>query len=271
MRSYTDGLEEFSSHGTIDGDPDAGEMYSGRRPRPRFLSDSDSCSNSVQRPCLVQRSKSVNGRFSVDCFDNRETKSPPSSLSPTKKVHFADSEGLELVNVKNFEPSTDDFNVLHRPCKTGRANVSSRRKYPLLNLLQGDSPAEVRINNLKACFEMPRLRQDFLQCLRKQHVCLESVFVQDRMVTGIVVVENMAFEKTVSVRYSLDDWLSFNETVGTYISNSSSGNTDRFMVVITVPRRSRSVEFAVRFSIDGQEFWDNNLGKNYRLRDAVSA
>ena len=268
MRPYVDFPGEFSNRGTIDADPSGGQDCSG----PRSMSSS-STTNSVQKPCLAQRSKSVNGRLSFDFFDDddRDCKSLPSSPSPTKKVHFADSEGLNLVDVKNFVPSTDDLSALHRACKAGRGHVRSRQPDSFLDCLRGDFLAKVGVHSLKVCFEMPSLRHDFLDCVRRQHVCLESVSVQDRTLTGIVVVENLAFEKTVTVRYSLDEWRSFSETLGNYIPNSSTGNTDRFLFVITVPRRSKSVEFAIRFSISGQEFWDNNHGRNYRLQDAISA
>ena len=81
---------------------------------------------------------------------------------------------------------------------------------------------------------------------------------------GVVRVLNIAFQKSVTVRWTVDDWNSVTETVCTYMQGSSMGNTDQFtftLVLESLPVGSR-VQFCLRYECAG-EHWDNNEGENY--------
>ena len=86
------------------------------------------------------------------------------------------------------------------------------------------------------------------------------------MVTGIVAVKNMAFEKEVKVRYTLNKWGSFQDIWAYYLAFSRSKDIDKFCFRLVLPfdlEVGRQIEFAIRYRVDDKEFWDNNFGKNY--------
>lgn len=77
-------------------------------------------------------------------------------------------------------------------------------------------------------------------------------------------VANLAFEKHVMVRCTFDHWTTFKDI--DCIFEESIGATDRFAFKIPWSRKARIAELALRYNVNGREFWDNNRGKNYRVR-----
>jgi hypothetical protein len=85
---------------------------------------------------------------------------------------------------------------------------------------------------------------------------------------GAVTVTNIAFEKRVSARFTIDDWKTVSEVPAEYKrSEHIKGASDRFSFTIALPSRTEAdattVMICVRYQVNGQEFWDNNSGKNY--------
>jgi hypothetical protein len=90
-------------------------------------------------------------------------------------------------------------------------------------------------------------------------------------VTGQVEVENLAYEKSVDVFYTLDG-VAWQSTEACYENSLASGK-DVFTFAICLPESdynngvyaSRAVRFAVRYRVAGQTFWDNNGGPDYTV------
>ncbi|KZV70787.1 carbohydrate-binding module family 21 protein [Peniophora sp. CONT] len=104
-------------------------------------------------------------------------------------------------------------------------------------------------------------------------VALESVTLAAdvQTVNGVVRVRNLAFEKWVAIRFTLDDWQTTSEVTARYISGvAGMPDLDRFAFVIKLhdllPGRERSMMFAIRYTVLGREIWDSLGGQNYRLR-----
>jgi hypothetical protein len=80
---------------------------------------------------------------------------------------------------------------------------------------------------------------------------------------------NLSFHKLVSIRYTYDLWRTFSETTGEYHESiaSTSNTWDRFYFSIPVEAKqsTQTVYLALRYTIDDQEFWDNNNGMNYQV------
>jgi len=87
----------------------------------------------------------------------------------------------------------------------------------------------------------------------------ESLCFLDWGIKGIVQVANMAYEKHVTVRWSVDGWMTWVDTDAAFHC-SLSKDTDLFK--FTIPSPTKTV-FAVRYRAAGQEMWDNNSGLNY--------
>ncbi|KAG8219287.1 carbohydrate-binding module family 21 protein [Butyriboletus roseoflavus] len=126
------------------------------------------------------------------------------------------------------------------------------------------------------------------------------------LLTGSILVRNLAFEKHVAVRFTLDDWQTVSEVGAHYVGSlsllpshillsipvSTSGDPsphtergwDRFTFTIRLEDyapslTTRTLWLAAHYRIDstypepgsakygpGGEWWDNNGGRNYRIR-----
>ena len=78
-----------------------------------------------------------------------------------------------------------------------------------------------------------------------------------------VAVRNLAFVKSIGTVYTTDGWAT------THVANGTFNNTDKsgfevWDIAITVPSGSH-VECAIFYQVLGQEFWDNNFSRNYKL------
>ncbi|TEB32519.1 hypothetical protein FA13DRAFT_1731734 [Coprinellus micaceus] len=116
--------------------------------------------------------------------------------------------------------------------------------------------------------------------------------------TGTIIVRNLAYSKHVGVRFTLDDWVTVSNVSARHVASLPSfplsffpakdspmtpgdaaallslvnqiGGWDRFEFTIYVDHASYSLAgrilwLAVRYSIEGGEWWDNNAGQNYKV------
>lgn len=128
----------------------------------------------------------------------------------------------------------------------------------------------------------------------KINVCQLPVFVErvfisidKKYLLGQVAVENLAYEKSVTVRYSLDHWATIVEIPTIYVPDAPSvlrlHGYDRFIFKIPVdllfnafhiesdPDHDATVQervysLCVRYTVPGHEYWDNNGRQNYVLK-----
>lgn len=102
------------------------------------------------------------------------------------------------------------------------------------------------------------------------HVRLEALSLSctpELMLAGSVLVRNVAFQKEVTLRFTLDGWTTVSEVAARYASSALDGR-DRF--AFTVPlagaRAERVLECVARYTSEGVgEWWDNNSGANYKV------
>lgn len=166
------------------------------------------------------------------------------SSTEKKIVRFADSLGLDLVNVRYFEKS-DAVSYQPRPTR--------------INFIPVDSSILFR-------FVPPESDPRFLDRVREQKIVLENCAAGIKCISGTARVANVAFEKNVTVRYTVNNWLTYEDAPANYIPYSSVLGTDRFSFCIPLPAyftRSCRAEFALMMSVRGQEYWDNNFDVNY--------
>ena len=172
-------------------------------------------------------------------------KSDSELVKKDKKVHFADSMGLSLVS------------VVYLPQSAPAAKLSSQRRW---------SFCEEKAKLLN--FTQPLERRDFIERLNGLNVSLENIVLRDFGLFGTVKVRNLAFQKRLTVRYTIDGWTTYRDVVGQYVVGSQAGFTDTFSFEIGLPTtliRDCKLEFAVCYKVLGVEFWDNNSGDNYRV------
>ncbi|CAG8480814.1 19069_t:CDS:2 [Cetraspora pellucida] len=90
-----------------------------------------------------------------------------------------------------------------------------------------------------------------------------------------IQVQNIAFQKSVEVRYTFDFWQSVSEVSATYaegVPDKDNRNSfDLFVFAIELIDNSRNqidgktMYFAVHYKVDELDYWDNNNGSNYQV------
>lgn len=177
-------------------------------------------------------------------------KSPPGTPFKKKIVRFADALGLDLAAVRTIV--SEELPLVP---------ASAFTHLQLAPLVRSPPPCTLE---LKALFSQPGASPTFMSRLTSQRVCLESVVSSGCALHAVIRVLNVAFEKLVVLRYSLDNWRSFCDLRAVYLPGSSDGISDRFGVdVYLTPQGDAQVQMCVRYVVGDQEYWDNNDGANY--------
>ncbi|XP_064530168.1 protein phosphatase 1 regulatory subunit 3D [Pseudopipra pipra] len=232
-----------------------------KSPQPNHpqSSTSSSCDPAL-RPIIRRRARSLptspERRRAVHC-------QLPECQSRMNRVRFADALGLELTEVKVFQTGEDPSIPLH---VLSRLSINS-------DLWYSNSDLEFTMQCLVPDFQQPADCVDFSSRLQEQQVCLERVTSSDLGLSGTIQVRNVAFEKRVSVRYTFDQWQSLHEVCARWHHSIPEKNgqdqADVFTFFLPVPpfllQLCSLVQFAARYQVNGQEYWDNNRGQNYTL------
>ncbi|NWV00157.1 PPR3D phosphatase, partial [Upupa epops] len=187
----------------------------------------------------------------------------PGCQNRMNRVRFADALGLELTEVKVFQTGEDPSIPLH---VLSRLSINS-------DLWCSNMSLEFTMQCLIPDFQQPADCMDFASRLQEQQVCLERVTSSDLGLSGTIHVCNVAFEKHVSVRYTFNEWKSLHEICAHWHSSipvkNGQDQVDVFTFFLPVPpfllQLCSVVQFAARYRVNGQEYWDNNRGKNYSL------
>ena len=120
--------------------------------------------------------------------------------------------------------------------------------------------------SLVPMFTQPSTSNSFNSRLSQQRICLESAFMEGQdSIAGTVRVLNLSFQKTVIVRWTIDDWASTAESSASYVKGSSREGTDQFRFKLelkeSLPVGAR-LQFCLKYICEG-EHWDSNGGANY--------
>ena len=184
---------------------------------------------------------------------------PTCTTYKVKKVSFADLVGLKLEFVRTITPcssednlySLDDNSVWQTNCDNTEASTK-------------------RVKFLYPCFVQPsETTHSFMKRLYTQNVCLEYIVCNDLVITGLIRVTNLSYMKEVTVRFTLNEWETYRDIWADFMSTSSDGRTETFTFRISVPydfEVNRQMEFAIRYCVSDNEFWDNNDRNNYHVR-----
>lgn len=183
--------------------------------------------------------------------------------SPTrekKKVSFADALGQQLERIKLI---------------TERPDCPPLWSTDFIEKVTGGFSPEPPAKQWEATFAQPASDyMNFKLKLDRENVCLENVVIEENkaIIRGTIKVRNLSFHKDVLVRYTSNGWITTNDQVAIYIpapttSSSSYDIYDRFGFEVPLPdgNSADKLEFCIRFSSDGTEYWDNNNGRNYVL------
>lgn len=179
-----------------------------------------------------------------------------------KKVVFADDQGGQLTQVRVMnEPS-------HMP--------PSWTLQFLAHVTQG-MISPVPQEQWMVDFRQPASAYlEFRQKVEEKNVSLENVIIKEteHLIVGTVKVKNVSYNKEVIIRSTCDNWKTHLDTYCTY-TVVGSGLASAYMVYdtfsfkLTLPPKSRRIEFCVCYKCEAGEFWDNYDGRNYSLTNRV--
>lgn len=82
-------------------------------------------------------------------------------------------------------------------------------------------------------------------------------------VLGSIHVQNLGAQKNVKVRYTTNAWATWNEVPAQYSATASNG-LERWGFNLELPLDATQLELVVSYTVNGQTYWDSNLGRNYR-------
>ncbi|XP_049608077.1 protein phosphatase 1, regulatory subunit 3Da [Syngnathus scovelli] len=200
----------------------------------------------------------------------RRSQSLPPTTEKRRKcrhvgVRFIDSLGLDLEDIKFFKSGDEPSIPQH----------VSFRLLMAAELADGNQ-LEISLPYLKPLFDQQTSdHPGFLHRLYKHKVCLERVLCFEFGVIGIAQVLNLDFEKDVTARYSFTEWKSCAETKASWVSTTTKicegrgqFTCDTFRFHLPVPpflQPGAMLEFAIKYEVCGEKYWDNNHGENYKL------
>lgn len=124
---------------------------------------------------------------------------------------------------------------------------------------------EIRLTN----FPCDSLKRSSLP-VKVERVYLSS---DNKILLGAVAVHNLAFHKLVVARFTLDYWKTTSEVKADYSNDvrrkQVNDGYDHFVFSIKMEDQAnlenKTMFFCVRYSVNGQEFWDNNNSVNYQV------
>ncbi|KAJ6073246.1 hypothetical protein N7467_011331 [Penicillium canescens] len=106
-------------------------------------------------------------------------------------------------------------------------------------------------------------------------VRLERLFLSadKNTLVGTVAVANLAFQKYVTARFTLDYWRTTSEVAATFCHDvrrqQAVDGYDRFSFDIKLNDQanleSKTMFMCIRYNVGGQEYWDNNNTMNYQV------
>ena len=179
-----------------------------------------------------------------------------------KNVRFADDSDRSLVEIRTYLP-TPPYSLLFSP------------EFFLHNFLRFRSTTDIQTSGQKKHEDHIKQPTDLKLCFPQQDcnsheveercVLLHKCSTRQRMISGIILVKNISYEKRVFVRYTTDCWTSHNDLDAVFITNIEQGSFDRFSFTLCLPSFTCDLEFAICYETPLQQYWDNNGGANYKV------
>lgn len=105
---------------------------------------------------------------------------------------------------------------------------------------------------------------------------VEKVYLSSdtKTLIGVVAVQNLAFRKSITVRFTLDTWKTVSEIDATFDNTvrrnkQTKDDYDQFHFNIKlddqVNLEHKTMNFCVRYKVHDQEYWDNNNTNNFQV------
>ncbi|KAG4290206.1 hypothetical protein FPRO06_02092 [Fusarium proliferatum] len=228
------------------------------------VSEEESDEDLLKKPQMVRKKSGELVRPALRPSSRRRPSSMPGTPIFSKAVHF-DSH---LEHVRHFLQVDRPLAV-----SAGSSPIDSYEsdtEYPF----PGNGKQTVRTPP----FEWEILTTNFPHdsaARKSSPVRLEKVWLSadQKSLLGSVAVANIAFSKAVTCRFTLDYWKTTSEVAADYSHEIRPRETplghDRFTFSIkladTANLESKTLFLCIRYTVNGQEYWDNNSSSNFQV------
>ncbi len=217
------------------------------------------------KPCLIRKKSGELVRPALRASSKRRRPSSmPGTPTYSKAVHFQDNS---LEHVRHFLQVDRPIAV-----SAGSSPVDpydEENEFPF-----GDDESsqpspqfewEIRLTN----FPQQGVERGALP-VRTERVYLSP---DTKILEGDVVVRNLAFHKLVVARFTLDYWKTTSEVIADYNNDvrkkQAAHGCDLFTFRIKLEDQAnlenKTMFFCVKYSVNGQDYWDNNKSVNYQV------
>lgn len=223
----------------------------------------DSDGSQSRKPPMVRKKSGELVRPALRASSRRRPSSMPGTPTFSKAVHF-DSH---LEHIRHFLQVDRPLAV-----SAGSSPVeayASDSEFPFSDEEGHDRSLPFEWEITLANF--PTETYDRLQLpVRVERFYLSS---DNKMLIGSVAVANLAFNKTVVARFTLDYWKTTSEVLAEYTNDVrrklQNDGYDRFNFTIKLADlanlEAKTMFFCVKYCVNGVEYWDNNNNTNFQV------
>lgn len=80
---------------------------------------------------------------------------------------------------------------------------------------------------------------------------------------GYISIQNLAFEKNVTVHYTYDGGKTWYDAPASYLKTDLNDNSEVWKFQTMSVYYLQPITYCIKYEVNGQTYWDNNNGKNY--------
>lgn len=213
------------------------------------------------KPPLLRKKSGELVRPALRPPSRRRPSSMPGTPTYSKAVHF--NENMEQVRHFLHADRPIAVSVGSSPVET----YDSETEYPFNDDSRTKAPEwEIKLANFPTSDSYERLTSP----IRVERIFLAS---DNQTLVGNIACANIAFNKLVVARFTLDYWKTTSEVVAEFNHDvrkkHKDDGHDRFNFNIKLADlanlESKTLLLCVRYQVNGQEFWDNNNNMNYQV------
>lgn len=210
------------------------------------------------KPAMVRKKSGELVRPALRASSRKRPLSMPGTPTFSKSVHF-DSR---LEDIRHF-------------CDIDRPSAVSAGSSPVDTY---DTDDEFPFEKRSPPFEWELSLGNFptqTQFRQSRSVRMERVWLStdQKSLMGSVVVANLAFQKSVVCRFTLDYWKTTSEVAADWTQEvhprEGPIGHDRFTFSIklsdTTNLENKTLFFCIRYSVNGSDYWDNNNNSNFQV------
>lgn len=225
--------------------------------------DSDAEDDGLQmKPPLLRKKSGELVKPALRPASRRRPSSMPGTPTYSKAVHFNE----EIEQVRHFL-SVDRPIAVSAGSSPVETAYESENEYPFGDDSKSKTPEwEIKLANWPTSESYERQTAP----VRVERIALAS---DNQTLVGNIACANVAFQKFVVARFTLDYWKTTSEVVAEFNHDvrkkQADDGYDRFNFNIKLADQanleSKTLLLCVRYQANGQEFWDNNNSMNYQV------